>query len=206
LDRFGLLANSATKYEAKMNRRAALSLMSCTLACKLAFRRSAAARPASARKFQEFKRYLAAEARQAVAVDSSYFYAIGNSSVAKYDKQSGARLAGWECPEGKPLIHLNSGVVVDGKLDCAHSNYPAVPMTGSIEIWDTRTMKHAGSHSFGIGVGSTTWADFHREHWYVGFAHYQNKGAEPHRDPNWTTGVKFTQAWQRLEGWVFPTK
>ncbi len=105
---------------------------------------------------------------QAIAVDSDCFYAIGNSSVAKYRRESGARITGWECPEGKPLIHLNSGVVLDGRLYCAHSNYPAVPMTGSIEIWDTGTMNHVGSHSFGIGMGSTTWADFYREHWYVG--------------------------------------
>jgi hypothetical protein len=189
-----------------MNRRAAIRLMSCTLASERAFRPFALARPALARKFHEIKRYLAPEARQGVAVDSSCFYPIGNFSVAKYDKQSGARLGGWECPEGKPLIHLNSGVIVDGRLYCAHSNYPAVPMTGSIEIWETSTMRHVGSHSFGIDVGSTTWADFHKEHWYVGFAHYQNKGAEPNRGPSWTSVVKFNRAWQRLEGWVFPSE
>ena len=187
----------------KMNRRAAISLMTRSLAAGLAVRRPAVAAGFSTR-YQELKRYAAPEARQAVAVDSDCFYAIGNSSVAKYSKESGARIAGWECPEGKPLIHLNSGVVLDGRLYCAHSNYPAVPMTGSIEIWDTRTMQHVGNHSFGIGVGSATWADFYREHWYVGFAHYQNKGAEPNRDPSWTSVVKFTKAWNRLEGWVFP--
>ncbi len=189
-----------------MKRRAAISLMTCSLAHELIFQGSTVARPASARTFRELKRFPAPEARQGVAVDSSCFYAIGNSSVAKYDKQSGARLAGWECPEGKPLVHLNSGVVVDGRLYCAHSNYPAVPMTGSIEIWDTRTLRHVGSHSFGIDVGSTAWADFHKEHWYVGFAHYQNKGAEPNRDPSWTSVVKFNPAWHRLEGWVFPAE
>src|SRR5262245_36679248 len=196
--------NDLLRCEATMNRRAAIGLMSYSLAYELVFPQSAAAEPRSMRKYQELKRYVAPEARQGVAVDSSHFYAVGNSSVAKYDKASGARLAGWECPEGKPLIHLNSGAVVEGKLYCAHSNYPGVPMTGSIEIWDARTMKHIGSHSFGIDNGSTTWADFHREHWYVGFAHYQNKGAEPNRDPRWTSVVKFNQAWHRLEGWVFP--
>ena len=187
-----------------MNRRDSIGLLSSCLAYELIFRRSTVMGAAPSWRYQELKRYQAPEARQAVAVDADCFYAIGNTSVAKYDKKSGVRLAGWECPEGKPLIHLNSGAVVDGKLYCAHSNYPAVPMTGSIEIWDTRTMKHVGNHSFGIDVGSTTWADFHKQHWYVGFAHYQNKGADPNRDPSWTSVVKFNQAWHRMEGWVFP--
>src|SRR5262245_40344729 len=157
----------------KMGRRAAIRLMTRSLVSGLAVGRLARA-SGSSTKYEELKRYVAPEARQAVAVDSDSFYAIGNSSVAKYSTESGARITGCECPEGKPLIHLNSGVVLDGKLYCAHSNYPAVPMTGSIEIWDTRTMKHVGNHSFGISTGSTTWADFYREHWYVGFAHYQN--------------------------------
>jgi hypothetical protein len=189
--------------ETKMNRRVAISLITSSMAAGLTLRRPAVA-SASSTRYRELKRYAAPEARQAVAVDSNCFYAIGNNSVAKYGKESGARIAGWECPEGKPLIHLNSGVVLEGRLYCAHSNYPDVPMTGSIEIWDTHTMQHVGNHSFGIGVGSATWADFFREHWYVGFAHYQNKGAEPDRDPSWTSVVKFTKNWNRLEGWIFP--
>jgi hypothetical protein len=159
-----------------------------------------------AREIREVKRYPAAEATQGVAVDREFFYAIGNHSVGKYDKKSGVRVAGWECPKGKPLIHLNGGIVHEGRLYCAHSNYPGVPMTGSIEIWDTKSMKHVGSHSFGIYAGSTAWIEHHAGFWYVGFAHYQNKGGEPNRDPSWTTVVKFDQGWNRLEGWVFPDK
>ena len=143
--------------------------------------------------------------RSAIAVDSDCFYAIGNSSVAKYSKESGARIAGWECLEGKPLIHL-SGVVLDGRLYCAHSNYPAVPMTGSIEIWDTRTMQHVENYSFGIGTGSITWADFYRGYWYVGFAHYQNKGGEPteieegsHEKPWHSSGLELPHSGGRAD-------
>jgi len=156
------------------------------------------------RKIREVKRYPAAEATQGVAVDREFFYAIGNHSVAKYDKKSGTRLAGWECPEGKPLTHLNGGIVHEGRLYCAHSNYPGAPMTGSIEIWDTKSMKHVGNHSFGIYAGSTAWIEHHAGSWYVGFAQYQKKGAEPNRDPSWTTVLRFDQGWNRLEGWVFP--
>ena len=28
--------------------------------------------------------------------------------------------------------------------------------------------------------------------------------SQPDRDPSWTSVVKFTKAWNRLEGWVFP--
>jgi len=187
-----------------MKRRSVIGLISGFVSYQLVSRGTPLPGLATSRKYQELKRYSAPEARQAVAVDATCFYAIGNSSVAKYDKKSGVRLAGWECPEGKPLIHLNSGVVVDGKLYCAHSNYPAVPLTGSVEIWDTKTIGHIGTHSFGIYAGSTTWIDFYKGCWYVAFAHYQNKGGEPNRDPSWTTLVKFDQAWNRLESWVFP--
>ena len=58
-----------------------------------------------------------------------------------------------------PIIHLDSGVIVDGKLYCAHSNYPGIPMTSSIEVWDPSTLEHIESHSFGIFRGSCTWVD-----------------------------------------------
>ena len=98
-----------------MNRRVAISLMTHSLAAGLACRRPAIA-AASSTKYQELKRYEAPEARQAIAVDSDCFYAIGNSSVAKYSKESGARVAGSQSSQGKPLIHLNSAVVLDGRL------------------------------------------------------------------------------------------
>ena len=184
--------------------RTGLAIFCCLLVCQQSGAIQAGDGGKPARKIREVKRYPAAEARQGVAVDREFFYAIGNHSIGKYDKHSGARLGGWECPEGKPLIHLNGGIVHEGRLYCAHSNYPQVPMTGSIEIWDTKSMKHVGSHSFGIYAGSTAWIERLAGFWYVGFAHYQNKGGEPNRDPAWTTVVKFDPGWNRLEGWVFP--
>lgn len=160
--------------------------------------------PRSPTRITEIRRYQAAEANQSVAVDAEHFYAISNSAIGKYEKKSGKKTAQWECPEGKPLIHLNSGVVRGGKLYCAHSNYPAVPMTGSVEIWDTRTLRHIGSHSFGISTGSTTWIDYHKGFWFVCFAHYGNKAAEPGRDSSWTNLVQFDASWRRIESWVFP--
>jgi len=153
---------------------------------------------------EEVRRFPAPEAGQAVAVDGRYFYAIGNHVIGKYDKRTGKRVSGWECEKGKPLMHLNSGIVRTGVLYCAHSNYPEIPMHGSIEKWDTRTMRHIGTHSFGIDTGSATWVDFRPGHWYVTFGHYGNKAAEPNRDVRWTSLVEYDAQWRRLQAWVYP--
>ena len=121
---------------------------------------------------KEVRRWPAPEANQAVAVDARHFYAIGNHVIAKYDKKTGQRVSDWECEKGNPLIHLNSGIVRDGVLYCAHSNYPSVPMVSSIEMFDTKTMRHTGTHSFGIVDGSATSIDFRQGRWYVTFGHY----------------------------------
>ena len=46
------------------------------------------------RGLQELRRFKAAEARQAVAVDAHHFYAIGNREIGKYDKRTGERVGG----------------------------------------------------------------------------------------------------------------
>ena len=110
----------------------------------------------SAPRFEEIRRFRTDEAIQGVAVDESHFYAIANRRIGKYDKRSGQRVASWEGAPDGPIIHLDSGVVLDGLLYCAHSNYPGIPMVSSIEIFQTDTLEHAGSHSLGILGGSAT--------------------------------------------------
>lgn len=146
----------------------------------------------------------AVEARQAVAVDSVYAYVVSNHAIGKYEKATGKRVATWEGPEGGPIVHLNSARVLDGKLYCAHSNYPEIPMQGSVEIWDTKTLEHVDSFSFGIGQGSLTWIDHHDGHWWAGFGMYNEEKAEPGKDPAWTQVVRLDDQWRRVEGWVFP--
>ena len=94
----------------------------------------------------------------------------------------------------------------DGLLYCANSNFPEFPEASSVEIFDTRTMTHVASHSFGIYEGSLTWVDWHDGAWWAVFAHYSkpvnaNPFARPH---NYTSLVKFDEQWRRLAGWVFP--
>ncbi len=153
---------------------------------------------------EEVRRIAAPEANQAVAADGEFLYAIGNHAIGKYEKKSGKRVAGWECENGKPLIHLDSGIVREGVLYCAHSNYPGVPMVSSIETWDVRTMKHLGSHSFGIFAGSATWMDIRDGYRYVTFAHYKGTNDEADRDPKWTSLIQFDGDWRQREAWVYP--
>lgn len=155
-------------------------------------------------RFTELRRIPAVEARQGVAADGEFLYAISNHAIGKYRKTTGERVGGWECPEGEPLIHLNAGVVRDGRLICAHSNYPAVPMTSSVEIWDTATMRPVASHSLGRTDGSLTWIDWRDGRWVACFVHYGRKGGEPGRGPEWTRLVAFDTEWRETGGWSFP--
>lgn len=145
----------------------------------------------------------APEARQGVAADRSHVYAIDNSIIAKYDRVSGRRIAEWR---GDPALfpHLNSCAVVKTELVCAASNYPAVPMASSIEIFDTRTLRHKRTISLGRMYGSLTALDWHQGQWWAVFANYDAKGGEPGRDHRFTTLVKMDASFRPLESWLFP--
>ncbi|MFC5408126.1 hypothetical protein ACFPMF_02305 [Larkinella bovis] len=156
-----------------------------------------------AQQAHEIRRFQLKEVKQGVAVDASHFYVINNTSLTKHTKTDGKPVAVWRDTTGL-LKHLNSGVVLDGKLYCVHSNYPEVPMLSSIEIFDTRTLHPIGTHSLGMLPGSATWADFYQGYWWVAFANYSNKSSAEGRDNRWTMLVKFSKNWERLESWAFP--
>ena len=141
---------------------------------------------------------------QGVAVDRDFFYAISNSTITKQRKSDGAMVQIWDGREEGIIKHLNSGVVIKDKLYCANSNFPDTPMVSSIEIFDTKTMKHIGNHSFGIFAGSATWVDYKDGYWWVAFANYNGKHSFEGRDNRWTSLVKFNKDWSVLESWVFP--
>lgn len=162
-------------------------------------RQSETVAPISAR---ETARFDAPEAVQGVAVGANHFYAIANRSIGKYDRRTGAVVRRWVSTSDLPLTHLNSGVVIDGRLYCAHSNYPAEPEASSVEVWDTSTLEHVDSHSFGIYEGSLTWVDKKDDAWWAVFAHYRRAGRSPSNRR--TTLIKFDSNWRRLSGWTFP--
>jgi len=158
------------------------------------------------RSLQELRRFKAAEARQAVAVDAHHFYAIDNRAIGKYDKRTGERVGGYLEPDGGGIHHLNSGIVLDGRLYCANSNYPGVPMLSSIEIFDTQTLEHVGSHSFGMLSGSATWIDRRDGLWWVGFGNYEGRGGIPGRGTEWTEIALYDDQWRRVGGYGFPVE
>lgn len=166
-----------------------------------------AAKPS--RAFIEAGRFKAEEARQGVAVDDKYFYAVDNTVVGKYDKVSGKIVARWQGSKEFPAIHFDGGVVVDGKLYLPHSNYPQSPMTSSVEIFDAATLKPIASHSFGIMLGSLTWVDRHDGAWWAVFANYSRvfgTSREAYGNTHWTTLVKMDDNWQVLQSWIFPVE
>ena len=150
------------------------------------------------------RRFPAPEASQAVAVDGSFFYAIGNAAIGKYDKTTG-RLAGrWEGAANGRVVHLNSGVVLGRELYCAHSNYPRTPMESSIEVFDTERMTHIRSMPLPAGHGSATWIDHGDGSWWVTFAHYSGKGGEEGKGSEATRLVRFDRDWRVGKTWSFP--
>lgn len=150
------------------------------------------------------RRYEAAEATQAVAVDAEFFYAIGNAEIGKYDKNTGHRVTQWQEKPRGPIAHLNSGIVAGQQLYCAHSNYPQTPMVSSIEVFDTGRMMHLRSIPLPSGLGSATWVERTDGDWWVTFAHYSGRGGEPGRGPEDTRLVRFDSQWQQTGAWSFP--
>jgi len=147
------------------------------------------------------------EANQGVGVDDRHFYAVDNQVIGKYDKKTGKLVKKWEGDKKGPILHLDSALLMNGKIYAAHSNYPDWPMTSSLEIFDAETMQHVGSHSFGIQWGSLTWVDWHQDHWWMTFANY-DKPYGPDKTPYGrkatTQMVKFTPDFKMVEAWVLP--
>jgi len=145
----------------------------------------------------------APEANQGVAVDQGYIYAIDNSSIAKYDRATGQKVAAWS---GDPATfpHLNSCAVIGPELVCASSNYPTLPMRSSVEVFDPATMTWLRSVAITPQPGSLTWVDRRDNAWWACFANYDAKGGEPGRDHRFTTLVKFDDKWRVQGVWTFP--
>lgn len=149
-------------------------------------------------RHEELRRFKAEEAHQGVAVDAAHFYAITNAAIGKYRKDTGARVGGWKDAEGR-VKHLNAGVILEGRLWCAHSNYPEMPMRSSVEVFDPETMRHLESIDLSRAGGSLTWVDRRDGWWYACFAQYAKTG-----DPARTRVVRFDRDWQPAGELRFP--
>lgn len=152
----------------------------------------------------EIQRFGSPDAHQGVGVGPKRVYAIGSRSISAHDKWTGTLLKQWKAPLLSSWIHLDSGFVMDGKLYCAHSNYPFLPMTGSVEVFDAATLKWESRHEFESPPGSCTWVVWHDDSWWACFAHYNGTGGDPKKDHSWTTLVRYTENWKEQGRWRFP--
>jgi outer membrane protein assembly factor BamB len=155
-------------------------------------------------RLQSLRTFAAPVARQAVAVDGQHFYAIDDRRIEKYAKASGKRVATWSAGDDASIEHLNSGIVLDGRLYCAHSNYPHLPMRSSIEVFDAETLTHRESRPLPYAPGSATWVDRREGRWWVAFAHYAGRGGAPGLGPEHSRLVAYDAAWNETARYAYP--
>ena len=134
-----------------------------------------------------------ADAHQAAAADDEFLYAISSTRIVKYDRFTDREIA----VSSGPAKHLNSGFLWDGKLYCAHSNYPAVPEQSEILVLDPASMELTTFHEFGNAGGSLTWAIRDAAHWWCNFARYGESNAE-------TFLVRYDLDWKETGRWTYP--
>lgn len=150
-----------------------------------------------ARTLRELQRFKVTEAHQGVAADASSFYAITNRSIARYDRTSGKLQAKWTAPADSPVQHLNSGTVVGGKLYCANSNWPRMPLRNTLEVFEADTLRHLQRREFPETEGAINWIDRQRGAWWIVFAFY---GEDVRR----TRLVRYSDDWKPTGEWSFP--
>jgi len=112
---------------------------------------------------------VAPEATQAAAADERHAYAISSTTVARYDRTNGRLLAAATAPDAR---HLNSGFVHEGRVYCAHSNYPATPPESEIRVYDPADDTLSIHHRFEDAPGSLVWCVRRRDVWWCCFAWY----------------------------------
>gem|GEM_PF-334385 len=135
----------------------------------------------------------AAEAHQAAAADAQFLYAISSTQVAKYSRETGERIA----VSSGPAKHLNSGFFFNGRLYCAHSNYPQTPEQSSLMVLDPESMHLTTFKDFGNAGGSLTWAIRQDDRWWCNFAKYGDSNAE-------TFLVEYDDQWHEQSRWTWP--
>jgi len=142
----------------------------------------------------------APEAVQAAAAHENSIFAISSTQVAKYDRQTGQRIA----LSTGDAQHLNSGFVWHGRLYCAHSNYPRLPERSEIKVLDPGSMRLTTYKDFADIGGSLTWVvrknDVRKnDSWWCNFARYGAKNAE-------TFLVRFDGEWRELSRYTYPAE
>ena len=135
----------------------------------------------------------APEAVQAASAWGDSLYAITGNRVARYDRASGQRLSG----STGEAHHLNSGFFWEGKLYCAHSNFPEKPERSRIQRLDPADMRLETFHDFGASDGSLTWAVRQGGLWWCSFAFYGKANTNSYL-------ACFDDNWEERHRWRYP--
>ncbi len=147
----------------------------------------------------------APDATQGAAADADHFYAVANYVIGKYERKTGKLASRWLGKRGGLIGHLNSCYAEAGRLYCANSNHPHLPMASSIEIFDTKTMRHVESKSFGVlDEGSLVWFDHYKDGWIAGFAQYDDETGLPFKDHSYAAIVTYDKDWRKTGGYALP--
>jgi outer membrane protein assembly factor BamB len=149
-------------------------------------------------RLEVIRSWPAKEANQGVAVDATHFYVIDDRALGKYEKATGRKVAEWTAPAGSGVIHMNAGIVAEGRLMVAHSNFPSKPDESSLEYFDTTTLRPTGRKVFAHPVGSLTWAVPEGSGWLACFVHYKFNS-----DTAKSRIVRYDADWKVLAAWAF---
>lgn len=119
-------------------------------------------------------RFKSDDARQGVAVDAKHIYAISNKRISKLLKSNGilVKSSSPETARKASITHLNSGVIHDGQLYTAHSNWPHPFIRNSIEVWTAENLKHVTTHFLSTDNAYLSWLDHHQGAWWAAFVEY----------------------------------
>ena len=159
----------------------------------------AVAKQPAQRGLRELQRYQSNNALQAVAVDETSFYAISSREIARYQKSDGMQIKRWTVPKESHIRHLNSGVVIDGVLYCANSNWPATPLKNTVEVFAAKSLKHQKTIQFPNSKGTINWIDRRQNSWWIAF----DFDGEPEKT-NKTRLIRYDDQWQPQATFTFP--
>jgi hypothetical protein len=149
--------------------------------------------------------YPAALARQGVAVADNSFFAVASTGVSRHARRGGRELARWQSVGREGVAYMNSCVITrERELLCANSNFPELPMAGSLEWFNAATLAPVRSRSLGTTDGSLAWVDQLVGGWLAGFAHFDGPGGAPDRDHRYTRVVQFDPYWVAVQAWLLP--
>lgn len=151
------------------------------------------------RGFHELQRYPAKTAHQGVAVDANSIFSISSREISRHQKSDGKLLDTWKGPKDSHIRHLNSGVVIQGKLFCAHSNWPQKLLKNTVEVFDAKNLKHLETLKFPGTPGAINWIDRRQGKWWIAFAFYGEL-----ENVRKTYLARYDDDWNLEKKWTFP--